>query len=269
MIQIIPISALTDNYIWLFKSENTTACHIVDPGDASVVLEFLSNQKLSLESILITHHHGDHTGGVRQLCERYKGIRVYGPNGACEQVTHVVNANETISCGHLNFRVIKTPGHTLDHIAYFADINADKGTLSYPILFCGDTLFAGGCGRLFEGTAAQMHQSLRKISSLPATTKIYCAHEYTCANLKFALAVEPNNKSTKNRLQASITKRNNHKPTIPSLLSEELDTNPFLRVSKPSVIHAANKKLPSTCTTETDEQVFSIIRQWKDHFTNV
>ena len=181
MIHIEPISAFSDNYIWCLYNDAGEAV-VVDPGDAAPVEAFLADRSLKLTAVLITHHHFDHVGGLAELT-RSRGIDVFGPRGSAPQISSEVSEGDCVRLLGLSFEVLAVPGHTLDHIAYFA---ASKVP---PLLFCGDTLFAGGCGRLFEGTPEQMHHSLSRLKSLPPDTEVYCAHEYTLANLRFAQAV--------------------------------------------------------------------------------
>jgi hydroxyacylglutathione hydrolase len=257
MLAIQPIPAFNDNYIWLLFEEASRQAFVVDPGDATPVLQALRQLNLELAGILITHHHLDHTGGLERLCQAFSPV-VYGPsNPAISGVTQKVGADDVVDVLGRQFRVIEVPGHTLDHIAYFHDAEQ-------PLLFCGDTLFAGGCGRVFEGTPTMMHQSLQALASLPADTNIYCAHEYTLANLAFARAVEPDNIALQKRLDDAQALRGEGRPTVPSRLSMELATNPFLRCAQPELLAAlqAQGKLQGDSATK----VFATVRGWKDHF---
>jgi len=258
MITIIPIPAFADNYIWLLHEHGRAT--VVDPGDAGPVLERLDREHLELTSILTTHHHGDHVGGVLALLERAP-VPVFGP--ARERIparTHALAQDDVVEVPGLplRFTVLDVPGHTAGHIAYFGDVNG------VPSLFCGDTLFAGGCGRLFEGTPAQMWASLSACASLPAATQVYCAHEYTLANLRFAAAVEPANAAVAARQLREADKRALGLPTVPSTLVEERATNPFLRAGVPAVQtaaqHHAGHALPD------DTAVFAQLREWKNQF---
>ncbi len=214
-ISIYPIKSFTDNYIWLIKKNRYAV--IVDPGDASPVLEILQKENIHLQAVLITHKHLDHIGGVRDLKKVYPDIKIYGPKNNFNFAYEEVNNDDLVVINELNisFRVIATPGHTLDHIVFADEEN----------LFCGDTIFGCGCGRLFEGTFTQMHTSLKLLSKLPRSIKIFCAHEYTKKNIEFALILEKDNKDLiarkKNLMKVDIT--------LPSTLGEELKTNPFLR----------------------------------------
>lgn len=257
MLNIQPITAFDDNYIWLLVDEKTSRAFVVDPGDAQPVIDTLQAQHLDLEGILITHHHYDHVGGLQTLCERYDPV-VYGPkNPAIEGVTHRLVAGNQAEVLGTEFEVLEVPGHTLDHIAFY-----HQGET--PLLFCGDTLFAGGCGRIFEGDPPMMLQSLEALAALPPATRVYCAHEYTLANLAFARAVEPENKDLEKRYQAAQDSRKQGLPTVPSDLALELATNPFLRCGTPALQAslADQGKLQGNSKTG----VFTAVRGWKDHF---
>ena len=260
--KIHPIPAFTDNYIWAVLEANTNNVCVVDPGDARPVIDYLESHNLQLSDILITHHHPDHTGGILQLRDKYS-CRVTGPgssniNGLSEQVAE----GDLVSLYDRSFQVIEVPGHTLDHIAFYsAQGNGEKAE---PILFCGDTLFAAGCGRLFEGTPAMMHNSLQKLASLPADTKVFCTHEYTLANLKFALAVDANNSLLIDRITIEKEKRNANLPTLPSSIELERSTNPFLRCKENALLASASLRLGNPAANEVE--VFSALRAWKDSF---
>ena len=217
-IHIDPIEAFEDNYIWLIRNDQN--CIIIDPGIAAPVIACLERRNLKLIAILITHHHADHIGGVLELQEKYPHIKIFAPQKDKYNFVNIglKNGDEiNIPELQINYKIIEIPGHTQGHIAYYDMKN----------LFCGDTLFACGCGRIFDGTHEQMYDSLKKISNLPLDTKIYCAHEYTKKNIAFALSLNPNDMNLKQR-NKSIS---NFKITIPSLLEEELKTNPFLNCS--------------------------------------
>lgn len=260
MPHIEPIPAFDDNYIWCLYEDD--AAWVVDPGDASPVQAFLYERGLRLHGILITHHHGDHVGGLATLRAAWPGATVWGPaNPAIAGIDHPLREGASATVAGLRFDVIEVPGHTLDHIAYYC------GDSTPPILFCGDTLFAAGCGRLFEGSAAQMQASLGKLARLPADTAVYCAHEYTLSNLRFAHAVEPDNAALRARQQRDSALRERGRPTLPSSIGEELATNPFLRWDAPAVIAAARERAPQSAAAEPDPvTVFAAIRAWKDHF---
>lgn len=249
------VAAFNDNYIWLIQSAQTRQALIVDPGDAQPVLAALQQLDLTPAAILITHHHHDHTGGIATL-RRHFNIPVYGP--AAEQISGVT---DTLSNGDIlrlndfaEASVLDTGGHTPGHISY----------LLANQLFCGDTLFAGGCGRLLGGTATQLFASLQQIAALPGTTHIYCAHEYTLANLQFALAVEPGNAALQQRFSDSKAMRANHQPTVPSTLALEKATNPFLRCQEPEVRQAAEQQAGQSLNSPL--AVFTALRHWKDNF---
>ena len=255
---ISPIPAFTDNYIW--QLNDGEQAYVVDPGDAKPVVNFLDNNGLKLAGILITHHHWDHTGGVKELLNAWPGIPVYGPvNPSIADITHPLKEGDSITLLNSTFVVYELPGHTLDHIAFYHERFND-----HDVLFCGDTLFSSGCGRLFEGTAAQMFESLSKLKTLPAETLVYCTHEYTEANLAFAAAVEPDNKDVEHRIVEVRSLRSQNQPTVPSSLGLELKVNPFLRWDADSVIASANEQ-SGTMNHEAVE-VFAAIRAWKDHF---
>lgn len=257
------LNAFTDNYIW--SIENNTQVAIVDPGDAEVCIHYLETHQKILNTILITHHHADHTGGIKQLlayCKQKQWpITIYGP--ANEKIPYCDSKlveNDCVNLPSLGiaFRVIDLPGHTLGHIAYFKD---DENN---PLLFCGDTLFSGGCGRLFEGTAKQMLTSLTKLKNLPEHTKVYCAHEYTQANLNFALIVEPNNKDLINYNEKVNKLREANQATIPTSIKVEKMINPFLRSHLPTIQNSAVAFNSSTQANSLD--TFTTIRRWKDQF---
>lgn len=258
MLKVSPIPAFTDNYIWLITCAENNAAFVVDPGDGQVVADTLQAQGLELAGILITHHHFDHVGGLQQLRELYSPI-VYGPdNPAISGIDKVVTAGDRVEVLGQLFSVMDVPGHTLDHIAYVSE-GADE-----PLLFCGDTLFAGGCGRLFEGTPAMMHKSLQALAALHSSTRVFCAHEYTLANLAFARAVEPDNAALAERIQAAEAARAAGEPTVPSLLSLELATNPFLRCEEPDLREALRQQ--GRLEREDGAGVFATVRGWKDNF---
>ncbi len=252
MLSISPIPAFNDNYIWLIETEH--GAWVVDPGDPAPVLDALAHKQLSLSGVLITHHHFDHTGGIAALRERFPELIVYGPdNPLIEGITHPVRDGERVVVDDHTFEVIAVPGHTLDHVAYVGE----------DVLFCGDTLFAGGCGRMFEGSPPVMQASLAKLAQLPENTKVYCAHEYTLANLAFAKAVEPNNAALDARIEQARALREQGVPTVPSDIALERATNPFLRWDVTEVKHAAKAH---TARDGSPAAVFGALRQWKDEF---
>ncbi len=262
MIQVKPIPAFSDNYIWCLIDQGGHKAAVVDPGDSEAVITALNKWNLQLEAIIITHHHMDHTGGIDGLLSSYspQQIPVYGPeNPNISQITHRLSEQMTFQLFGISFTTLAVPGHTLDHIALFAE----QSPLG-PIVFCGDTLFAGGCGRLFEGTPEMMLNSLNRLATLPDITKVYCAHEYTLANLDFARQVEPKNSLLIERIKEDQSKRNQKLPTLPSTINLELATNPFLRSSEQAVIEAANSHSDTKLINSTE--VFAAIRKWKDNY---
>lgn len=257
---IHPIPAFSDNYIWAATEAGTGKACVVDPGQARPVIDYLNAEDLTLTDILITHHHPDHTGGIRELCAEYD-CRVVGPGSSgIEGITELVREGDSVELFGQRFSVIEVPGHTLDHIAFYCD-DEDQAE---PILFCGDTLFAAGCGRLFEGNPPMMHASLNKLSSLPGSTLVYCTHEYTLANLEFAIAADANNEALKKRIQDEKAKRASTLPTLPSNIALELATNPFLRCSEEGLIRSSRERLGKEPQDEVE--VFSTLRSWKDSF---
>lgn len=257
MLHVEPVRAFKDNYLWTFHQNGSTQAVVVDPGDAAPVQRYLQQQGLQLAAILVTHHHADHIGGVSELQNIWQ-VPVYGPHSAkIPQVTRPVREGDTVELPGLTLRVLAVPGHTLEHIAYFA-ADADGS----PLVFCGDTLFAAGCGRMFEGTPPMMHASLQKLADLPANTRVFCTHEYTMSNLVFARAVLGD--VVAERIGNEQRKRDIDQPTLPSTLALERATNPFLRCEDPVVIDALASQQHFR---ETDPaQVFGALRRWKDSF---
>ena len=232
---------------------------MVDPGDAVPVTEFLNAHQLQLDCILVTHHHGDHAGGVAQLQATWQA-KVYGP--AHEKLTFPfegLQQGDFFQWQGLVFQTLDVPGHTAGHIAFWTQVSGQD-----PLLFCGDTLFSGGCGRLFEGTPAQMLHSLDQIAALPHDTRVCCAHEYTLSNLKFALAVEPHNADLIAYHAHCVNLRNQHQSTLPAVLGKELEINPFLRTRQRQVIESVQKFAPNTSTQEAE--IFANLRLWKNEF---
>ena len=251
---LTPIPAFQDNYLWLL--DNGSEAVVVDPGDAAPVLAHLARTGLRLAAILVTHHHGDHIGGLGALLAQFD-VPVFGPAGEdIPQLTVRLKEGDTITVPGIGsrFSVIDVPGHTAGHIAYYGE----------GLLFCGDTLFACGCGRLFEGTAAQMTESLAKLAALPGDTRVYCAHEYTLANIRFAQAVEPGNDALRDRQATDARRREQGIPTVPSTIDLERRTNPFLRWDEPEVKAAAERAAHATLSRP--QEIFGALREWKNRF---
>jgi len=254
--KLIPLPAFTDNYIWLLHDARHAL--VVDPGDAQPVLEALQQLGLQLEAILVTHHHPDHIGGVDAL-RKATGAHVFGPARETmpEPLTRLNGGDPLQSLG-LTFHVIDVPGHTAGHIAYYC-ANVDGA----PLLFCGDTLFSGGCGRLFEGSPAQMLASLDKLAALPESTRVCCTHEYTLSNLKFAAVVDPTNQALAGYTVTAQALRSRLQPTLPSTILLELQINPFLRTRQAAVIQAAQA---FDASASDEVSIFAALRRWKNEF---
>lgn len=252
---IFPIPALKDNYIWALLDTQSNQAWVVDPGDATPVITTLSQKQLILSGILITHHHWDHSNGIPELLNHFGKIPVVGsyksPN---PHISHPVKESDTITCFDSTFKAIEIPGHTLDHTAYYNENS----------LFCGDTLFSAGCGKIFEGTPEMMYHSLQKLFQLNDETQIYCGHEYTLANLQFAQHVEPHNEFIKKKTIEVKQILQRSKPTLPSILTEEKNINPFLRCQVETVIDAVEKFAGKKLNTPVD--IFSHLREWKNGF---
>ncbi|MBE7940184.1 MULTISPECIES: hydroxyacylglutathione hydrolase [Ramlibacter] len=256
--KLIPLPAFEDNYLW-FLHDGQRAL-VVDPGDAAPVLDRLQQEGLRLEAILVTHHHRDHTGGVDALRDA-TGATVYGP--ARENIPRPyapLAGGDSIQALGLSFAVLDVPGHTAGHIAFYC-----AAMDGHPLLFCGDTLFSGGCGRLFEGTPAQMLASLDSLAALPGDTRVCCTHEYTLSNLKFAVAVEPGNAELIHYRTQCEALRAAGRPTLPSSIATELRINPFLRVRRPAVAQSAQARDGST-PPDDPAAVLATLRQWKNEF---
>ncbi|MCW8092767.1 hydroxyacylglutathione hydrolase [Alteromonas sp. ASW11-130] len=254
-VSVTPIPAFTDNYIWCLR--NTTDAVVVDPGDAEPVLAYLKDHNLKLAGILITHHHHDHTGGITRLTSTRPDIPVIGPRGNhIRGITKSVTQGDAVHLPIINcdFTVLEIPGHTLDHIAFYG----------HDAIFCGDTLFAAGCGRLFEGSPAQMVHSLSKLKRLPDHTKVYCGHEYTLANISFAKGVEPNNQALQEYENWAKQQRQQDKTTLPSDIATQKAVNPFLRCHHEEVRSSVQANSEHKLRDEVD--VFASLRQWKDKF---
>lgn len=252
MFEIIPVPAFTDNYIWMLVDRQKQQCLCVDPGDAQAVEHFLAQQNLSLKAILITHHHYDHIDGVTSLVKKHH-CSVYGP-GSIPQVDHPLKEGDEVSLLDHSFKIHATPGHTLDHLSYYSE----------PYLFCGDTLFSLGCGRMFEGTPEMMWNSLKKLRQLPDHTEVFCTHEYTLSNLKFALSLTPDNAELQRYQLECEAMRAKNKPTLPASLSIERQINPFLRCDN-SELQALVQAI-SKDKINTPAQCFATIRKLKDQF---
>ncbi|RTR37951.1 hydroxyacylglutathione hydrolase [Shewanella canadensis] len=255
---ITPISAFDDNYIWVISQAAHSFVYVVDPGDAEAVIGHLEEHKQILAGVLITHHHEDHTGGLERLIEYADHeLEIFGP--ANENIAHIktpISTQTEVSLSKITSKakIISVPGHTLGHIAYLIESH----------LFCGDTLFSGGCGRIFEGTAEQMNRSLQTLAKLSSNTQVYCAHEYTLSNLKFALEVDSENKALAAHNADCLAQRKLGKPTLPSSIGQELSINPFLRCHT----QAIQRSISSHFEVKHSDNVtvFGLLRQWKDNF---
>jgi hydroxyacylglutathione hydrolase len=255
--EVVPLRAFNDNYIWTIRDASHAV--VIDPGDAKPVIDYLATERLELAAIIITHHHADHTGGVKELVAG-RSIPVYGPHDPrVPDATQRLAEGESITLPHFGIKltVLEVPGHTSSHIAYYSEP-------SDSMLFCGDTLFAAGCGRLFEGTPAQMHNSLGKFMRLPDDTRVFCAHEYTLSNIRFARAADPANSALTDWHARAKAMREVDAPTVPTTIALERATNPFVRCNEPGVIASASqhagKPLPDAVS------VLAAIREWKNNF---
>ena len=277
MYTIHPTPALESNYIWTIEHNETKDTLVVDPGEADGIIAYLEKNSLNLTALLITHSHWDHVTGIKPLMDYYKSkqagndkdkatLPIYGP-GSIEHVNNALEEGREFHFHDLTFETLHTPGHLPEHLSYVAKIDG------HPSLFCGDTLFSAGCGRIFSGTPEQLHQSLQRLAQLPVETKVYCAHEYTEANLNFAHAVDPDNSFIEEYRQEVKRVRATGKPSLPSLIGIERKINPFLRVNEPAIIQSAlswdNSQSASQNNLTEDNQptkVFQTIRAWKDQF---
>ncbi len=252
--EVVPLRAFADNYIWTIRDSSRAA--VVDPGDAQPVLDYLAREHLQLVAILNTHHHADHVGGNRELVRHYR-VPVFGPHDPrIADVTHRLADGERTTLPHfgVEFEVMEIPGHTRTHIAFYGP----------AMLFCGDTLFAAGCGRLFEGTPQQMHDSLTKLMRLPDATRVYCGHEYTLSNIRFAKAADPNNRALRELEVRARQLRDKDLPTLPSTIAQEKATNPFVRCGEPDVVATASKHAGKALNDPVS--VLGTIREWKNSF---
>jgi hydroxyacylglutathione hydrolase len=252
--RVVPIPAFTDNYIWCIR--NQASATVVDPGDADPVLDYLAKENLRLAAVLATHHHADHVGGIQALVEAHPAP-VFAPfDDRIDAVTNRVADADGVELPdfEITLRVLGIPGHTRTHVAYYGA----------NLLFCGDTLFACGCGRLFEGTPAQMHASLARLAALPDSTRVYCGHEYTLSNLRFGRAVDPDNSELRAWEREAIEQRRSNQPTLPSLLAREKRANPFLRCADSTV--AASVRRETGATLASPVEVFAALREWKNRF---
>lgn len=259
-LELIPVPAFSDNYLWLLRCGSEAV--VVDPGDAAPVEAALAARGLRLVAVLITHHHPDHIGGLAALLKD-RQIPVHGPRreqGTIKSLSLLHDDGDGLEVLGRRFEVIDVPGHTLGHIAYFTP--AANGEA--PVLLCGDTLFSGGCGRLFEGTAEQMHHSLSRLAALPGDTRVCCAHEYTASNLAFALAVEPGNPALTEYAHRVRTLRAANVPTLPSTIALEREINPFLRTAAHEVHDAAQRQASQTLGSPA--AIFGALRKWKDSY---
>lgn len=256
VLKVLTVPAFNDNYLWLIHNGQQAVA--VDPGDAKAILAALETHHLSLAAIVLTHHHADHVGGVAELLTRF-AVPVYGPRAeSIAGVSLPLAGGDTVDIADpaIRLQVIDVPGHTRGHIAYYS--------AAQHWLFCGDTMFAGGCGRLFEGTPAQMAASLGKLAALPDQTAVFCAHEYTLANLKFALEVEPENAALVARMATERDKRAHDIPTVPTSIGLEKATNPFLRYREPAIL--ARLQVLGKLAGRPQDPVdgFAVLREWKN-----
>jgi hydroxyacylglutathione hydrolase len=260
-LKIEPLPALRDNYIWVLHKSGCRQVTVVDPGDAMVVCNYLQNNLLVLDVILVTHHHHDHTAGINDLLNKYPEAAVYGPAGEnIKGVRTLLREGDNVELDNLEccLEVMDVPGHTAGHIAYY--LPGDES----PAVFCGDTLFSAGCGRLFDGTASQLYDSLQKLCELPGNTSVYCAHEYTLNNIEFAQRVTPCNTALSDYARQVKQLRMHGLPSLPVTIKQERAINPFLRVNTVDVIKAVEEYSGEQLTGP--RQIFTQLRKWKDVF---
>lgn len=264
MFDIQAIPAFSDNYIWCLCDRSSGKALVVDPGQAQPVEDYLQSQQLVLDTILVTHHHPDHTGGITSLAKSFPDVRITGPaDSPFKGTTNPIHPGDDVVWQGLTFKVMAVPGHTLDHVAYYSGTDVD----GRPVLFCGDTLFVCGCGRLFEGKPEQMRQSLESLRALPDQTGVYCAHEYTLANLRFARSWLPDDKALEQFEQECQARRVRGEPTVPSSIGAEKALNPFMRWDQQEVIESARRYAASQgLPCDSANAVFAAIRHGKDHF---
>ncbi len=252
--EVVPVRAFSDNYIWTIRDAGHAA--VVDPGDARPVLDYLRSERLELVAIINTHHHADHVGGNAELLKHYR-VPVYGPHDErIREVTHRMGNGDKITLPHfgIGFEVFEIPGHTRSHIAFYGG----------GMVFSGDTLFAVGCGKLFEGTPQQMYDSLSQLVKLPDDTKVYCGHEYTLSNIRFARAADPDNSALRELETKAIRLREQGQPTLPSSIGQEKATNPFVRCNEPALVKSASERAGKKLTSPV--AVLAEIRDWKNKF---
>lgn len=260
---VAPIPAFNDNYIWAINDGSSRSCVVVDPGDSQAVENYLAEEQLSLSAILITHHHGDHTGGVKALCRHHTNIPVYGGTLTASKtgcITHIVSTGTSLPLFDLKLDVLEVPGHTLDHIAFLAKPIEEPSSFK---LFCGDTLFSGGCGRVFEGTFEQMWVAIQKLMALPGETEVYPAHEYTLSNLKFARSLLPEDQALAEYEKVCLALREQNRPTLPTTLSRESEINLFTQGDREAIRNIlAAQQIDNTNSLSC----FSGLRRLKDNF---
>lgn len=262
--RVVPVPCLRDNYAYLICCETTNQAAVVDPSEAKPVLQAVAREGVTLSAIWNTHHHWDHVGGNKELLAAHPDLEVVGhesDKGRIHGQTVFANHDDTVTFGNaVTARLIFNPGHTTGAISYYL--------ASHRAVFTGDTLFLGGCGRVFEGTMPMMHESLMRLAALPGDTRVYCGHEYTAANLRFAREVEPDSQALRDRIQAVSAVRDGGQPTVPGTMAEERDTNPFLRAALPEVARMVSPANRATNPAENDSPaaVFGALRRWKDSF---